>query len=229
MPPNSNDHNQQPNNPQAYSGAWDFLNTPDQPPKQPSFFSRYKKLIIIASVSLFILVGLSALSFVFAPQSEESAVNVESSATTVELKDYQGAELTFKYPANLRINLDEAVEEPKGYFVQLAEDSEISTYDVAVQTMQGDSPYTSGEEAVTELLELGEEAKNPVTTDVEMAGGTTKKTIAEFIDSAGTEKYVVYAAIKNGDRTVMATAMYPRNQTEITDSFNALIASISLK
>jgi len=229
MPPNINDHNQQPSSPDAYHGAWDFLNTPDQPPRPPSFFARYKKLIIIASTSLFILVGLSVLSVFMAPPSEESAVTVESSATTVELKDYQGAELSFKYPANLRINLDEAVEEPKGYFVQLAEDSENSTYDIAVQTMEGDSPYVSGEEAVAELLELGQEAKNPVTTDVEMAGGTTKKTIADYVDSAGIEKYVVYAAIKNGDKTVMATAMYPKDRSEITDSFNALIASISLK
>lgn len=229
MPPNNIDPNQHQTSPQHYNGAWDFLNTPDQPPKPPSFFARYRKLIIIASVSLFILVGLSVVSVLMAPASDEPAVNLESSATTVELKDYQGSVLSFKYPANLRINLDEAVEEPKGYFVQLAEDSENSTYDIAVQTMQGDSPYQSGEEAVTELLELGLEAKNTVTTDVEMAGGVTKKTLAEYTDAAGIEKYVVYAAVKNGDVTVMATAMYPRDQSEITDSFNALIASIALK
>lgn len=215
--------------PSKDSGAWDFLNTPAAPPKQPSFFQQQKKLIIIAVLMLLMLVGLAVAAAFSSENSSSNDVSLEGPSTSVPLADYDGEAFRFSHAASLKIDMNEKVEESDGWFVLLSDNIENPSYDIAVETSNNPSIYVDGEEAVNELLPVDITAINPVTTDVAFAGVLAKKTVAEYTTPEGLLNNVVYVHAEINGKYLTVSGTYRATNQEITDSFDAMIGSIALK
>lgn len=215
-------------------GAWDFLNSnqPLPPPQKESIFKRYKMLIIIAAGSLIFLVLVAILAAASPSKNSESGASgdyIAGPTTSVSTNTYDGQYFSMIYAQALRINIDESVVAPPGWFVQFAEEVEPSPYELSLQIGNEPSIYESGEEAVSELLDPGVEPTNIVTSDITVAGVSAKKTVGEYTGSQGEERYVVYTTAQVGDEYVIVYGTYPKANQEITDSFDAMVGSIRLK
>lgn len=220
--------------PSGGNGAWDFLNTPAEPPKKKSLFARNKKLFIIAVSAIVILVVLAVVAATTAPQeSDDSSTNGEKptlATTSVPLTKYDGQYFSVDYASSLKINIDEALEDPDGWFLHFAEDPEFFTYDIAVQAGDEQPAYENGTDAIEAFLaEEGYTPTNVITPAVVLAGVDSIKTVGEYTDSSGSERYVVYATAQVGDKYVIVNGTYPKDNTDIVDSFDAMIGSIKLK
>jgi len=233
-----NQQNQQQNNPgnQPTSnpgggpdGAWDFLyNQPDSPKKE-SFFSRYKKLIIIAGSAFVLLIVLGIVASLSSNGSSTTKTSsLEVPTTTVSTTAYDGKYFSMSYASSLKINADEVLEDEEGWFLQLADDPELPAYDIAVRVSSEVSPYADSEEGVRELIDPGNQPNNVVTTDVLLAGEPTKKSVGEFTNDLD-DVYLVYTSAQIGDKYITVSGMYSRSNQEINDSFDAMIGSIKLK
>lgn len=213
-------------------GAWDFLNSGDpQPPKKESIFKRYKMLIIIAGSSIFLLLLVAILAAASSTGSKTANNDdyIAGPTTSVSTNTYDSEYFSMVYAQALKINIDESVVAPPGWFVQFAEEVEPSPYDIKIQIGNEPSIYESGEEAVSELLEPGVEPTNVVSSDITVAGVAAKKTVGEYTGTQGEERYVVYTTAQVGSEYVIVSGTYPKANQEITDSFDAMVGSIKLK
>ena len=208
------------------SGNWSPLNDPsyDLPP-QPSFFKRWKKLIIIVAVSVVFLIGLAITASLTSP----SAKYQEGPKTSLQLENYDKQFFSMSYPKGLNISIDEGSVDGKSWYLSFAENIENSPYNLSVYSTDQAPFYSSSEEGLLEQQELGVEVTNVSTSDVVLAGVQTKKSVGQITSSDGKDYYVVFSGTNVGERYVMVTARYLKDNTLIHDSFDAVIGSIKLK
>lgn len=228
MPPENNQNsNQIPSIKQP--GNWSPLNdySNDIPPPKKSFLSRYKKLIIITAIALVVLIALTIAGATSSPSDKKN--DLTGPTTNVELSSYDKQKFSMSYANGLNIAIDEAYEEDSSWYLLFAENTENSPYNLAVYVTKDKPFYSSSEEGLYEQQDSGVELSNIVTTDVVLAGSNTQKTVGEITDSDGKQLYSVFTSVNIGDQYVLVTAKYPKDNTQINDSFDAMIGSIKLK
>ncbi len=229
MDPNQNQpSNQVPSIKQP--GNWSPLNDPSydvQPPKK-SFFSQYKKLIIISSVALVVLIGLAIAGAMSSPK-KTNQTDLAGPTTNVELANYDKQKFSMSYAKGLSIALDEAYDEGNSWYLLFAENAENSAYNLAVYVTKDKPYYSSSEEGLYEQQDTGVELLNIVTSEVTLAGSKTQKSVGEITGNDGKQLYSVFSSVNIGDQYVLVTAKYPKNDSRINDSFDAMIGSIKLK
>lgn len=211
----------------AMNEAWQSLGLlqPEPPPKD-SFFKRNKKYILLLIVGLGFLIILTVVALV--SSGGKSTNTIEAPSTNVALTTYDKESLAIKYPASLDIKLDEKLEDG-GRYIVFEENKESPDYSISVTIRSVAQIYQDGEEAVHELLDVGTEPSNVVTSEVILGGVKTQKTIAEFIAENGEPRYIVYSSAQSGDQYVTVSGTYTKDNQEITDSLDATLASIKLK
>ena len=220
--------NQNPRPQPSPNGAWDFLNTPEPPQKQ-SFFKTNRKIIIIVGLVFGLLILLAVIAAASGGGSVKKPSNLEGPTTSVPTTDYNKETLSFKHASVLNVLVDEQNEEGSGWYVLFNEDKDSSDYNILVKTSTSAPIYADGTEAVSELLDVGVEPTNVVSSDVILAGEHAKKTVGEFTGADGREYYVVYSNAKVGSLYVTVSGTYLKDRQDITDSFDAMIGSIKLK
>lgn len=229
MDPNQNQpSNQVPSIKQP--GNWSPLNDPSydiQPPKQ-TFFSKYKKLVIISVIALVILVGLTIVAAISPPGGTKGS-NLAGPTTNVELTNYDKQKFSMSYAKGLNISIDEAYEEGDSWYLLFAENTENPPYSLAVYVTKDKPFYSSSEEGLYEQQDAGVELSNIVTTDIILAGSKAQKSVGEIIGGDGRQLYSVFTSVNIGDQYVLVTAKYPKDNSQINDSFDATVGSIKLK
>ena len=221
QPTNSIPSIKQPGN---WSPLQEFSND-SQPPKQ-SFFSRYKKLIIITGISLIILVSLTVLGSLMGEQTDGY---IEGPKTTVALSQYDKERFSMSYPNGLNTLIDEVTEDGKGWFLLFSDASENPPYTLSVYLTSQDPLFVSNEEGLANQQEEGVTAQNVITNDVALAGATAKKSLGEIKGTDGKDYYVAFSYVQIGENFILVNAKYPKDNKEIHDSFDAVIGSIKLK
>lgn len=211
-------------------GNWSPLNdySNDFQPPKPSLFSRYKKLIIVSVIAIIVLVGLAIASAATKPKTETQGF-VPGPTTSVQTANYDQVKFSMIYAKDLKIAIDEASGDQNDWLLLFAENSENSPYNLSVYVTDEEPFYQSSEEGLFETQDLGVEPINIVTSDISVAGVKTQKSIGEIQKSDNLNYYVAFTSAKVGEQYVVVSATYPKDNTQIHDSFDAMVGSIKLK
>ena len=219
--------------PQSNGNPWDFLYSQPEVAKKKTFFQEYKKLIIVASSAVILLIILGVVAALSPSQTTEqngTGSTLQVPTTNVKMNRYEGQYFSAEYPSSLKINIDESLGQPEGWFLHFAEDPEFKAYDIAIQAGQEASGYETGGDAVEAFLAGQEQGPpgNVYTAGAVVAGVDGLKTVGEYSDSEGTERYVIYATAEVNGKNVIVNGTYPKSNQDIVDSIDVLIASIRL-
>ncbi len=211
-------------------GNWSPLNdySNDFHPPKPSLFSKYKKLIIVSSVAILLLIGL-AIAGSASKQKTETEGFVPGPTTSVETSNYDQAKFSMIYAKDLQIAIDEASADQNSWFLLFAEDAENSPYNLSIYVTNEVPFYQNSEEGLLESQDLGNVPINIVTSDVTLAGVKTQKSIGEILKSDNLNYYVAFTSAKIGEKYVVVSATYAKDNAQIHNSFDAMIGSIKLK
>lgn len=190
-------------------------------------------MIIVASVALVMLVALGIAASLSPSQDQQAAQTAESTenpTTQVPMSEYEGQYMTVEYPSSLQINIDEAMNDPDGWFLHFAEDPDFVKYDIAVQAGDEQPAYDNGSIGLEAFLSEQDYVPNNVVTEgAVVAGVDSLKTTGEFTAANGEEYYGLYASAEVNGKYVIITAAYPKSNEDITNSIDTLIASVRLK
>jgi len=224
QPNNQNIPQQQPN--PKYTGAWDFLNTPEQPPKKPSFFDQNKKLVIISALAMVLLLVLSVVAIISAPEQNQNN-SVNGPTTDVPLTVYSGQLFSMSYASTMTIQTDEATEDPLGWFLNFSDNIENPSYDLSVEVNNQYPSFIDGADAIANLVNVSGEGDKEVSR-VSIGGVETDKTTIKTTNNFGEESVAVYAGTQVGNKYVSIYGKYPKNNLDIANSFDAMAGSIKV-
>lgn len=197
-----------------------------QPPKQ-SFFSRYKKLIIVSIVALVLLIGLAILASLTDSKKGQNS-NIAGSKTSVQMQSYDGRNFSMTYAKGLDILPINSANDDGNQLI-LSDGGDNPSYDISINISTDDPLYASSEDGLKSNLNGEDIPSNLQTSDVVMAGNSTQKTVGELTDNNGITYYFVYSGVNVGGKFVMLTAKYAKDNSLINDSFDAMLGSIKLK
>lgn len=228
MNPNQNPHDNLPSIKQP--GNWSPLGNYSNdlpPPQKQSFFSKYKKLIIVSIIAVLLLIGMAIAGSLSKSKTPKVANKVNVHATTnVPLTSVSNAKFSLDYPKSLNIISDLATPDD-GWLVVLGQNNAPPRIEIALTK---NAPfYVNSEEGLTEQQSLGVEPINVITTDVVIAGIQTKKSVGEVTGDDGKQLNTVFTSAKVGDKYIVVSGYYPKDNQDINDSFDAMLGSISLK
>lgn len=204
---------------------WMDFNNDAQPPQKKSFFSKNKKFIIIIASVMVVFLGL----IIVASLSDTKSDRTEGATTTVPLSSYEKDLFSMQYPTGLNILNDEKLEEEAGWYLRLAEDSESSPYYVSVLVTQESPVFGSYEQGLQDQLDSEVIPNNVITSDVVVAGYQTKKAVGEIQKEDGKEYYVAFTYVEADGKHVIISAEYQKDNSQIHDSFDAMVGSIEIK
>lgn len=197
--------------------------TNDIPPPKQSFFSKYKKLIIVSAVSIVLLITLAVL----ASTSDTSNKYTEGPSTDVTMASLENSTLSMSYPEGMMI-VNNAVDEAGDYGLYIVTNQDSLT-GVSVSVMSADPLYGDATTGLSSNQTSGSEPTNITESDVVMAGQQTTKAVGDITSEDGKTYKAVYAGVMVGSKFVMVTAEYLPDNSNMADSFDAMIGSIKLK
>ena len=195
------------------------------PPQKKSFFSKYKKLIIVSVIAILLLIGMAVVASLSKSKTAKVANKVNVHATTnVPLTFVSNDKFSLDYPKSMNIISDLSTPDD-GWLVVLGQN--VARIEIALTK---NAPYyADSEEGLAEQQALGVEPINVTTTDVVIAGIQTKKSVGEVTGDDGKQLNTVFTSAKVGDKYIVVSGYYPKDNQDINDSFDAMLGSISLK
>ncbi len=225
------DVNNQKNNNQQYGGTvykdeWSFLNNPSQPPKPPSLLARYKKLFLFVLVPMIII---TILAVVYSATKKSSSLPVAQ--TSVTTTQYDGQYFSMKYPSSLRKDLDEKLEDDSdGWYLSFAEEDYLnSSYKISVKVTNEPPNEEASADILNQVVDQESvQINNLTSSEVNMAGNTTTKYVGDYVSEKG-DRSVFYATTLKDNKYITFSGDYVKTNTDITNSLDAILSSITLK
>lgn len=214
-------------NPNNANGAWDFLNQQAPPPKK-SFFQQNKKLVLAGAIALIMIVVVGILSVVF-PDNSKNQDLVAGATTDVPMTIYDGQYFSMSYASDMQLNLDEPLTEEDGWFVNFSDNPERPSYDISVFVESEAPSYASGVEAINDLFGTNATEAEAVTSAVVLAGIEATKTVLDTTNELGQPAKVVYISTELNEKYISAYGVYPVSNQAISDSFDAMVGTITLQ
>ncbi len=222
---NSRKNNNQQYDNAVYKDEWAFLNSPSEPPKQPSLFAKYKKLILFMLVPMIIITILAAI---YSFTKKDSSLPLAQ--TNVATSQYDGQYFSMNYASSLRKDTDEKLEDgSNGWFLSFAEeDYENTKYKIFVKVSDQPPNEEASQESLNQVVDEGIELSNITSSEVSLAGDTATKYVGEYTNDIATKNVFYVTTHKNG-KYLTVSGEYNKDNSDISNSLDAMLDSVKLK